>query len=210
MRISPDGPAVYDYAESKPAGGGSGDQNKPGASIEGRSLKPGGSKAEHRTLLDVGRYDSFKEFTDPNLNTPGGRRYPAAIKAANELLEREHGMEPQDFELRVVKVSDVAPNQFDEDYINDSSRETARKMKLASGHSLDDDYYDLRDFMESQRLEDWNPISIKADGGMIDGNHRHAAHVLNGEKEILAFVAIGKGTGKIRNLREAYDQITGK
>ncbi len=178
--------------------------------IQGRLLKPGGSPSEHRTSLDVGRYDTFKDFSDPGLNTPGGRRWPKAVKIANGLLEEHHGMEPQDFELKVVKVADVSPNQFDDDYINDSSRETARKLKLASGHRLGEDPYDLRDFVEGQRLEDWNPIAIKSDGGMIDGNHRHAAHVLNKEKEILAFVAVGPGTGKIVNMREAYNQITGK
>lgn len=93
-----------------------------------------------------------------------------------------------DFELRLVKTSDVFPTQVGDDYLNASSMETARK--IARSNSI----------QEIDRVEDVLPIRLDENMRIIDGNHRHAAAVLNKDEFIQALVPVGKGTGKVVNI----------
>ena len=61
-----------------------------------------------------------------------------------------------------------------EDYDNASSRELTHKT--ANGQPSD------------RKQDNW-PIAVDADGVIIDGNHRHAAAVMNGRKAAWALVA---------------------
>lgn len=93
-----------------------------------------------------------------------------------------------DFELRMVKTSDAVPTQVGEDYLNASSMGTADK--IAKSKSIQD----------IDRVEDVLPIRLDENMRIIDGNHRHAAAVLNKDEYIQALVPVGKGTGKVVNL----------
>jgi hypothetical protein len=53
---------------------------------------------------------------------------------------------------------------------------------------------------EVDRVEDVLPIRLDENMRVIDGNHRHAAAVLNKDEYIQALVPIGKGSGKVVNL----------
>lgn len=104
---------------------------------------------------------------------PKGAAIAAQSQSANAILRR-HGKPPCEFELREIPVADIEPSQFGEDYDNASSRELARKT---AGGKLSD------------RPEDNGPIAVDADGVIIDGNHRHAAAVMNGREVVWALVA---------------------
>jgi hypothetical protein len=93
-----------------------------------------------------------------------------------------------DFELRTIKTSDAVPTQVGEDYLNASSIETARKIGKA------------QTIQEIDRVEDVLPIRLDENMRIIDGNHRHAAAILNKDEYIQALVPVGKGTGKVVNL----------
>ena len=93
-----------------------------------------------------------------------------------------------DFELRMVKISDAIPTQVGEDYLNPSSMNTAKV--IAKSKSIQD----------INRVEDLLPIRLDENMRIIDGNHRHAAAVLNKDEYIQALVPVGKGTGKVVNL----------
>lgn len=93
-----------------------------------------------------------------------------------------------DFELRFVKTSEVFPTQVGDDYLNASSMGTAKK--IAESKSIQD----------IDRVEDVLPIRLDENMRIIDGNHRHAAAVLNKDEYIQALVPVGKGTGKVVNL----------
>jgi hypothetical protein len=93
-----------------------------------------------------------------------------------------------DFELRMVKTSDVIPTQVGDDYLNASSTFTAEQ--IAKSQSIQD----------IRRVEDVLPIRLDDGMRVIDGNHRHAAAVLNKDEFIPALVPVGKGTGKVVNL----------
>jgi hypothetical protein len=95
-----------------------------------------------------------------------------------------------DYELRDVPVKDIKPNQTGEDYINASSIETAQRIKEA------------KNINELPRTADIRPILLDDKMNIIDGNHRHYASILNGEKTIPSLVPVKKGSGKIINLQE--------
>ena len=97
----------------------------------------------------------------------------AQTHAANAIL-RMLGRPPCEFELREAPLADIKPSQFGEDYDNASSRELARKT--ANGQVSD------------RKQDNW-PIAVDKAGTIIDGNHRHAAAVMNGQKVVWALVA---------------------
>lgn len=181
-------------------------RKKKGQKGGGQWTKAGGydSPAVSRMRSIVSRYRSFEEFTDPQMKTPGGRLWPEAAKAANANRGSTAVKEPQDWEVRVLKVADITPSQTGEDYKNTSSEYTAQALK----EFAPDPDEDLGDAIH--RVEDLNPIAVNEKLEIIDGNHRHAAHVMNGEKHILALVPVGKGTGRITNLEQVYHQLTGR
>jgi hypothetical protein len=156
-------------------------------------------------------YDTFESFSDPNYATPGGRHWPAAAKNANAILEKNMGGEAQDWEVVVMKTSDITPSQAGEDYLNESSRNTAKDIANMNSQIADvgssPSQEQWRDVYESVRPQDLNPIAVTKDGKIVDGNHRHAAATLNGEKQMLVMRPVGKGTGQIKNLRQAYDSL---
>jgi len=104
----------------------------------------------------------------------------AQTQAANAILRRL-GKPPCEFELRETPVADITPSHFGEDYDNPSSRELARRT--ANGQQSD------------RRQDNW-PIAVDEAGTIIDGNHRHAAAVMNGRKVVWALVAKGGANRK--------------
>ena len=118
-----------------------------------------------------------------------------AIAAINRNVFSRKSGASQDYELRMMPVDSVKPTQAGEDYLNDSSRYTAKELKT-------------KDIYNIHRTEDALPIILDEAGNIADGNHRHAAAVLNGEKVIPALVPVGKGTGKVINFPER-DEVLG-
>ncbi len=90
------------------------------------------------------------------------------------------------FELALLPVSSVAPSQEGEDYVNDSSRALAEDMKEVAKDGVD----------AINRSADYWPIVVDEGGKILDGNHRHAAHVLNGFPYVWAMVADAPASGK--------------
>lgn len=149
--------------------------------------------AGQRLAKLAAKYPTIEGFIDSGLNTPG-RRFRGVASAANRFFVRAN-REPQDFELRLVPVSSVQPSQCGEDYVNSSSLNTAANLRNVDAGTAD--VFDVFD-------GDLNPIVVAGNGVIVDGNHRHAAHRLNNEANILALVPVGKGNGQIRNLEAAY------
>lgn len=142
----------------------------------------------------VSQYRTYDQFNDPAFNTPG-RRWPRIAAEGNRRLGS-----PQDYELRMLPIGGVTPSQSGEDYLNDSSRELANTLRGVSNETID---------LEDTRPEDLDPILVDSTNMILDGNHRHAAHTLNGDQTIAALVPVGPGTGKIRNMRQVYDALSG-
>lgn len=113
---------------------------------------------------------------------------PATNDVFSAINRRAQAAPDVDFELRMVKTSDVFPTQVGDDYLNSSSMYTAKK--IAGAKSIQD----------INRVEDVLPIRLDENMRIIDGNHRHAAAVLNKDQFIQALVPIGKGTGKVVNI----------
>jgi hypothetical protein len=84
--------------------------------------------------------------------------------------------------LRVLPIDAMTPVQTGEDYLNDSSRETARR--IAAGTVLD------------ARWEDALPGLLNKDGTINDGHHRHAAATLNGDATIPVVVPADSALAK--------------
>lgn len=187
-----------DGKKKKADDGGSGPAGMPAGTV---------SPATKRTGLYVGAYNTFEEFTEKGLNTPGGRQWPQQVATANGFLIKNKE-KPQDYELRLVAVKDLKPTQTGEDYLNDSSRATARSLQKLNGMSRGQMAIDDQNIDDLPvRFSDLNPVAVRRDGTIIDGNHRHAAATLNKETHMLALVAVGEGTGKITNLRESYESL---
>ena len=113
---------------------------------------------------------------------------PETIDVFTKISERAKAAKDVDFELRMVRTSDAIPTQVGDDYLNDSSRYTAQQ--IAKSKLIQD----------VRRVEDVLPIRLDENMRIIDGNHRHAAAVLNKDEYIPALVPIRKGTGKVVNL----------
>lgn len=94
----------------------------------------------------------------------------------------------KNYELKLVKTSDVKPSQFGEDYLNESSKYTASNILNA------------KSIKDISREADLLPITLDETLNVMDGNHRHAAAILNGDEYIPALVPVGEGYGKIINL----------
>jgi len=108
----------------------------------------------------------------PSHPSPDEKSVTRQAWAANQIRKRQ-GKPPVDYELKLVPLDSVKPSQHGEDYINDSSKELARKV--AGGK-------------RSDRQQDNDPIALDESGNIVDGNHRHAAATMNGEKAIWAIV----------------------
>ena len=94
----------------------------------------------------------------------------------------------KNYELKLIKTSNVKPSQFGEDYLNESSKYTANNILNA------------KSIKDISREADLLPITLDEKLNIMDGNHRHAAAVLNGDEYIPALVPVGEGYGKIINL----------
>lgn len=193
-----------------PSGNGGG-----GGAKDTQGVGTVGSPAEGRVSFVAQGYSTFEEFSNPDFNTPGGRQWPKAAEKANAIFARTTGQnEPQDWEVAVMRTSDLTPSQTGEDYLNDSSRNTAKSLAEMSSQ-IDSiggspSRQQWQDVYESVRPEDLNPIAVTPDGNILDGNHRHAAATINGETHVLVMRPVGPGTGKITNLKQAYNALKGK
>ena len=108
----------------------------------------------------------------PSHPSPDEKSVARQASAANGFRKRQ-GLPPVDHELKLVPLDSIKPSQHGEDYINDSSKELARKV--AGGK-------------RSDRQQDNDPIALDESNNIVDGNHRHAAATMNGEKAIWAIV----------------------
>jgi hypothetical protein len=131
----------------------------------------------------------FDDWLKTSTNDQGTRN---VFNAINRRAKENSNV---DFELRFVKTSDAFPTQSGEDYINGSSIETAKK--IARSKSIKD----------IDRVEDVLPIRLDENMRIIDGNHRHAAAVMNNDEYIQALVPVGKGTGKVINIDSIMQSI---
>jgi hypothetical protein len=113
---------------------------------------------------------------------------PQTKDVFSNISQRAQAAPDVDFELRMVRTSDAIPTQLGDDYLNASSMNTAQK--IATSKSI----------RNVDRVEDVLPIRLDENMRVIDGNHRHAAAVLNKDEYIQALVPIGKGSGKVVNL----------
>jgi|GEM_PF-372760 len=120
--------------------------------------------------------DQFRQFVSAN------RQY------VEDGLRRRLLATSDNYVIRPVPLDSVRLQQFGEDYINDSSVETAAQIKTGNA--------------ANRRPEDVFPILLDKDGLVLDGHHRHAAAVINGETSVLALVPVGPGRGQVLNLDE--------
>ena len=131
-------------------------------------------------------------------------RYYSNYKSYEKLIQdATTGMaRTTNYRMELVDISTVKPT---EDSDNASSKALAVKLKEANKlqRKKDPGEYEIEDFV-SNRAADFNPILLDNKRNILDGNHRYAAHVMNNEKKILAFVPSGKGTGKVVNIKEFY------
>lgn len=151
-----------------------------------KTIRPSDQRIQERVTSD---YDSFQSWQDDTMATPG-RLIKKSARFANQSFFKG---DPQNFSIQVARVSDLVPTQTGEDYINDSSKELARKTKAI-----------IRGKEDVSRLEDYEPIVVDQDGKILDGNHRHAAATINNESHILVMAPVGSGDGSIVNLQEFY------
>ena len=128
-----------------------------------------------------------------------------AKRAANSIRRRLGQSQVAEWEFAVVPVADIVPSQTGEDYKNPSSEHTAKTMREVEkiyssrgGLGRTYDTFDLDDLLDETgaRAEDFLPITVDEDGKIIDGNHRHAAHVMNGYDEIPVFRPKASVTGE--------------
>lgn len=129
--------------------------------------------------------------SEPAEPSPAARRFQQALKdepRVEAVLRDRLKATGQDFEVREVPLDQMTLRQTGEDYVNDSSRTTAKNLK--SGDAV------------AKRAEDVLPIQLNDKGEVMDGHHRHAAASMNGEKSILAMVPVGPGEGRITNLAQ--------
>ncbi len=156
---------------------------------ERRLQKASGGRASLNDIKSMPKTASVVErFKDPeNTSSPTGLAMLQDMRAKlmgnpedsfkKKLLRPIVGMNAdvdyKNYVLKSVKVSDVKPSQFGEDYINASSEYLAENIKV---------------YRATDRRADYFPIVLDDAMGIIDGNHRHAAHVLGGVDEMLALV----------------------
>jgi hypothetical protein len=105
---------------------------------------------------------------------------PALCRQTN-IYRKDHlglpPLAPQDYVLKEVPLDKVTLMQSGEDYLNDSSRETAKHYYRV--HVLGE---------ESGYSGDFKPAIIDETGRLLDGHHRHAAHKLLGRKSFWCYV----------------------
>ena len=92
------------------------------------------------------------------------------------------------YRIEVVKTNKAkAVLQTGEDYVNDSSRETARILKLYREGKIE----------ELEHLHDGLPSTTTEDYVLLDGHHRHAANTMNKDEYITIIRRVGDSdTGK--------------
>lgn len=131
----------------------------------------------------------------PDLNfdmSPDLIRNYATVGSRRDMQGKTVPANQYDYEYKVMPVSKIKPSQTGDDYINDSSKETARIHKQWNdGKMTHDDIHYSGDF---------KPIIVDEDNNILDGNHRHAAHTMNGWKNMRVLVAKKGGTGKVTGL----------
>lgn len=151
---------------------GKGAGTKPTAGTE-RASKPEGKRPRGGTDADAVKADL---------------PYEPSAEEISRYVDNIRNHQSMDFEYKTMPVASVKPSQSGEDYNNDSSKETARIHKQ---YKPGDDIGYRGDFM---------PVVVDENNNIIDGNHRHAAHTMNGCKNMRVLVAKKDGTGKITGL----------
>ena len=119
----------------------------------------------------VGKMEGMKShpYYAKLTDTPQGQKLVGQAKAEANRYRQRKGLPQVDHELTLMPVGDVKPSQTGEDYINDSSRAQSKHVGEFGG---------------TGRMADYQPIVVDENNNIIDGNHRHAAHVLSGQKVI--------------------------
>lgn len=118
---------------------------------------------------------------------PGDKRFDMVEKLARtqaieaNYMREKQGLKPlqfSDYELKWLPLDDVKPSQSGENYKNASSEELAKK---------------IGEFLGTGRKQDYAPIVVDENMNILDGNHRHAARMMAGIKEIPVLVPKKKG-----------------
>lgn len=139
--------------------------------------------------------DALRELVAYN---PGGRLgdgSPASTEQALiNMVSNGRNTPSNPYVLRLVPLADLTPVQTGEDYLNDSSRETARR--IAAGTAVEN------------RWQDALPVLANKDGTINDGHHRHAAATLNGDATIPAVVPADSPLAQNPSLFSAPQDIT--
>jgi phosphatidylserine decarboxylase len=117
----------------------------------------------HTSILDKQWEGLSKENIEEDLNE--------YIKRSSS--DQTKGKTIKDYDLKKVPVNEIKPSQKGEDYVNESSKETARS---------------LREKDKDIRYGDVLPIIVDENNKIIDGNHRHASAVMNNQKYIYALI----------------------
>jgi len=179
-------------------GGGAGGGG--GAGIGSFKVGTKNSKSERRLHKTCAKFSRDDQMLDEDFNTPA-RRINEQAAQANGV--RERFKKPKaDFEIRVVRTKDVTPSQDYDDWMDDHAKNMAGLLRKFNGPQA-------TDMMEGEVINVVTPIAIEKGGKLIDGNHRHAAHVINGEDHIVAIVALERpqATGKVVNMTEALQAL---
>lgn len=155
-------------------------------SYDGKSMKRHAEKSETQPATKP-KAASHRSGTDADAMKPD-LPYEPSTDEISRYVGNIRNSQNMDFEYKTMPVASIKPSQSGEDYINDSSRETARIHKQ---YKTGDDIGYRGDFM---------PIVVDEDNNIIDGNHRHAAHTMNGWKNMRVLVAKKGGTGKVKGV----------
>lgn len=168
---------------------------------------PNGATVRQQIVAEA--FDKFENWGNTNFNTPA-RSMTDTLTTIRGTVNVD-SFTNRDFELRYIKVNQVRVNQWGDGYLNESSKaEAAQFLKLQKAGVVGEAGTEAA-IDSLGRLADHKPIIVDEFGGLIDGNHRHAAHRMLGNDHILALVPTeGKGTGKIVNLKEFFDDAKNK
>jgi hypothetical protein len=145
-----------------------------------KSYFNGDASIELLKKVTKNNWPDFDAFNDVDFNTP--RRHIRHTVSTNNY----------DYEIKPVPVDSITPSQHGEDYMNDSSKHTAKK---------------IREQDTNIRIQDLMPILLDTGNKINDGNHRHAASVINKQQNILALVPVRPGNGNVLNMEEFYKYL---
>lgn len=157
------------------------DRLKPKEKKEKKEVRKGLSMEEHQQFYEPlgGGSVSYKtrDKSVELLDSLSPKQRDHILDTARRRASVDADLGTEGLVLVKVKLGDVKKTQFGEDYLNDSSRESART--IAKGNKSD------------IAMADISPIILDKTLTIKDGHHRHAAASVNKQKQIYALVPKG-------------------